>query len=317
MKETESILVIGACGQIGKALTTALRVRYGKNQVTAADIHDKYMVDLEGQPYVQLDVLDKDGLMALMERLEVTQVYHLAAMLSANGERNPQAAWKLNMDSLLNVLDLSVRLGVKKVFWPSSIAIFGPDSAKENCSQESISVPSTIYGISKAAGEYWCKYYFERFGLDVRSLRYPGLIGYTGIPGGGTTDYAVDIFRSALKGDTYQCFLKEDTALPMMFMDDAIRATLELMAAPVSTLSVRTAYNLSALSFTPQEIYREIVKEIPGFEIEYIPDFRQQIAESWPKSIDDQAAQKDWGWKPHYNLENMVTEMLSHIEVFP
>jgi len=317
MKGTENILVIGACGQIGRELTAALRLRYGRDAVLATDIQAKDQVALENSPYVQLDVLDKDKLSELIESQGTTQIYHLAAMLSASGERNPQAAWKLNMDSLMNVLDLSLKYGVKKVFWPSSIAVFGPDSPKQNCPQQGVTEPTTIYGISKAAGEYWCKYYFEKFGLDVRSLRYPGLISYTGAPGGGTTDYAVDIFHSAVKGEVYNCFLKEDTALPMMYMRDAIRATLELMSAPVDALSVRTAYNLGALSFTPAEIYKEIAKEVPGFEINYAPDFRQQIADSWPQSVDDRAAQKDWGWKPAYDLEKMVADMLGHIAVFP
>lgn len=310
----ENILVLGACGQLGGELTAALRLQYGTDSVVAADIQVEDQISADWYPYVQLDVLDKNKLGELIERLKITQVYHLAAMLSANGELNPQAAWRLNIDGLLNVLDLSLKYSVKKVFWPSSIAVFGPDSPKTDCPQQGVTEPSTIYGISKIAGEYWCKYYFEKFGLDVRSLRYPGLISYTGAPGGGTTDYAVDIFRSAAKGESYTCFLKKDTALPMMYMRDAIRATIELMSAPVAALSVRTAYNLGSLSFTPEEIYREILKEVPGFEIDYAPDFRQGIADSWPHSIDDGAARDDWGWKPAYNLEKITAEMLTHIK---
>ena len=317
MKQKEYILIIGALGQIGRELTDELRERYGKENVLAADIRPKEDVSFEKHPYIQLNVMDKVGLENLIAENKFTQIYHLAAMLSASGERNPQAAWALNMESLLSILDLSVKYKVEKVFWPSSIAIFGPDSVKQNCPQQGVTEPTTIYGISKAAGEYWCKYYFEKHGLDVRSVRYPGLISYTGAPGGGTTDYAVDIFHSAVKGEKYTCFLKEDTALPMMYMHDAIRATLELMEAPAESLSVRTAYNLSALSFTPKEIYEEIAKEVPGFEIEYVPDFRQQIADSWPQSIDDSVASKDWGWKPAFDLEKMVKDMLQNIEVYP
>ncbi len=317
MKQKEYILIIGALGQIGRELTDELRERYGKENVLAADIRPKEDVSFEKHPYIQLNVMDKVGLENLIAENKFTQIYHLAAMLSASGERNPQAAWALNMESLLSILDLSVKYKVEKVFWPSSIAIFGPDSVKQNCPQQGVTEPTTIYGISKAAGEYWCKYYFEKYGLDVRSVRYPGLISYTGAPGGGTTDYAVDIFHSAVKGEKYTCFLKEDTALPMMYMHDAIRATLELMEAPAESLSVRTAYNLSALSFTPKEIYEEIAKEVPGFEIEYVPDFRQQIADSWPQSIDDSVASKDWGWKPAFDLEKMVKDMLQNIEVYP
>lgn len=317
MKQKENILIIGALGQIGRELTDELRERYGKENVLAADIRPKEDVSFEKQPYIQLNVMDKDALESLIAENKFTQIYHLAAMLSASGERNPQAAWALNMESLLSILDLSVKYKVGKVFWPSSIAVFGPDSTKQNCPQQGITEPSTIYGISKAAGEYWCKYYFEKHGLDVRSVRYPGLISYTGAPGGGTTDYAVDIFHSAVKGEKYTCFLKEDTALPMMYMHDAIRATLALMDAPAGSLSVRTAYNLSALSFTPKEIYEAITQEVPGFEITYAPDFRQQIADSWPQSIDDSVAAKDWGWKPTFDLKRMVKDMLSNIEVYP
>ena len=315
MKSTEYILVIGACGQIGLELTEALRQKFGTAQVLATDIRPLNQVSVSLQPYRQLDVMDKSALQALMEEKQFTQVYHLAAMLSANGERNPQAAWELNMVSLLSILDLSHQLGVKKVFWPSSIAVFGPDSQKRDCPQQGVTEPSTIYGISKAAGEHWCQYYFDKFGLDVRSLRYPGLIS-AGLPGGGTTDYAVDIFHSAVQQETYTCFLKPDTTLPMMYMPDAIRATLELMDAPAEHLTVRTAYNLAALSFSPSELYEEIKLQVPDFQIDYQPDFRQAIADSWPGSIDDTMARSDWGWKPEYQLRNMTTAMLEGIKTF-
>jgi nucleoside-diphosphate-sugar epimerase len=315
MNETEKILVIGACGQIGRELTAALRLQFSQVSVIAADIIPEDQIQPEVQPYIRLNVLDKEMLETLIVENGITQIYHLAAMLSASGERNPQTAWQLNMDSLLYILDLSVKHSVGKVFWPSSIAVFGPDSQKQDCPQQGITEPSTIYGISKAAGEYWCKYYFEKYGLDVRSIRYPGLISYTGAPGGGTTDYAVEIFHSAVKAEVFTCFLKEDTALPMMYMPDAIRATLELMDAPASKLLVRTSYNLGALSFTPGEIHAAIAKEVSGFEIRYAPDFRQQIADSWPQSVDDTIARRDWGWEPAYDLEKMVTDMLNNISV--
>ncbi|MBE9598244.1 NAD-dependent epimerase/dehydratase family protein [Pedobacter sp. MC2016-24] len=313
MKTKEIILVIGACGQIGRELTSALRKKYGTDSVFATDIAAPETVPASMEPYQKLNVMDTVALESLMESKAFTQVYHLAAVLSANGERNPKAAWDLNMNSLLNVLDLSVKYKVSKVFWPSSIAVFGPNSQKLNTPQYGVMEPTTIYGLSKAAGELWCKYYFEKYGLDVRSLRYPGLIS-AGEPGGGTTDYAVDIFHSAVKAQVYTCFLKEDTGLPMMYMPDAIRATLELMNAPVVNMSVRTAYNIGALSFTPEEIYSEIVKQMPDFKIAYQPDFRQEIADSWPQSIDDSTARKDWGWKPDYDLQSMVEDMLENIK---
>ncbi|KIA95991.1 NAD-dependent epimerase [Pedobacter kyungheensis] len=311
----ETILVIGACGQIGKELLVALREKNGHDNVIAADIHPQESLPAETAPYVKLNVLDAQALEALIVDQQITQIYHLAAVLSAKGESNPTLAWDLNMNSLLSVLDLSVKHKVNKVFWPSSIAIFGPDSEKINCPQQGVTEPSTVYGISKAAGEHWCKYYFEKHGLDVRSLRYPGLISYTGAPGGGTTDYAVDIFHHAVQGKPYTCFLSEETALPMMFMEDAIHATLQLMDAPAENVHIRTAYNLGALSFTPQELAAEIKSQVPEFVVNYAPDFRQAIADSWPSSIDDSAARKDWGWKPAYDLKAMTTEMLENLLV--
>jgi nucleoside-diphosphate-sugar epimerase len=240
-------------------------------------------------------------------------IYLLVAMLSAAGEKNPMLAWQLNMQSLINTLEVAREEGVSKVFWPSSIAVFGMDAQKESCPQNAYSAPSTVYGISKLSGEQWCHYYFHRYGVDVRSIRYPGLISYKTLPGGGTTDYAIEIFHSAIRGEMYSCFLRADKRLPMMYMDDAVRATIELMEANSSDLSVRTAYNLAGISFTPAEIAEEIKRLIPGFTIEYRPDFRQEIADSWPESIDDQVARRDWSWKPVFNLKNMTEEMIRHI----
>ena len=311
----QNILVIGACGQIGRELVSALRLKFGQKHVLAADILPQDDLSIDMFPYHRLDVMDADRLEELIVEEKITQIYLLAAMLSANGEQNPVKAWNLNMTSLLSVLNLSVKHEVEKVFWPSSIAVFGPDSVKTNCPQQGVTEPSTVYGISKVAGEYWCKYYFEKYGLDVRSLRYPGLISHSGAPGGGTTDYAVDIFHHAVQGKSFTCFLKEDTVLPMMYMHDAIRATLELMDAPGEKVLVRTSYNLGALSFTPEQLADEIKKEVPGFMVRYLPDFRQQIADSWPCSIDDGAAQIDWGWKPNYDLKGMVRDMLANLWV--
>lgn len=270
---------------------------------------------LEGTgPYVSLDVMNKEMLHVQVIRQNITQIYLLAAILSATGEKNPNLAWSLNMQSLLNVLDIAREEKLTKVYWPSSIAVFGPTSPKQNCPQQTIIEPTTVYGISKYAGEFWCNYYFQRYGVDVRSLRYPGLISYKSAPGGGTTDYAVEIFHEALEEKKYECFLQEDTYLPMMYMPDAIRATIELMEAPASKISVRTSYNLSGMSFSPTEIAAAIKKYMPEFEITYKPDYRQAIANSWPQSIDDAVARKDWGWKEEYNLEAMVKDMLFNLK---
>lgn len=315
MNSTGKILVIGACGQIGSELTHALRERYGNSQVIAGDRLSADSHTGPGQPYVQLNVLDKDLLSQIVANENITQIYHLAAVLSATGEKEPQLAWQINMQGLLNVLAIAVEAGVEKVFWPSSIAVFGPDSPKENCTQQAVTEPTTVYGISKCAGEYWCNYYHQKYGLDVRSLRFPGLISYLAAPGGGTTDYAVDIFHKAVETGEYECYLEADTSLPMMYMSDAIRATMELMDADAKSLTVRTSYNLAGLSFTPAEVAQAIAKRIPEFRISYAPDFRQQIAESWPGSIDDSIASRDWGWKPKFDLEAMVDEMLKGIRV--
>lgn len=306
----EKILVIGACGQIGVELTLELRRIYGGAQVVASDLREENELLKGTGPYVSLDVMNKEMLHVQIIRQNITQIYLLAAILSATGEKNPNLAWSLNMQSLLNVLDIAKDEQVKKVYWPSSIAVFGPTSPKKDCPQQTIIEPITVYGISKYAGEFWCNYYNHRYGLDVRSLRYPGLISYKSEPGGGTTDYAVEIFYDALEDKKYQCFLKEDTYLPMMYMPDAIRATIELMEANAANITIRTSYNISGMSFSPKEISAEIKKHIPEFIITYQPDYRQTIAESWPQSIDDFVANKDWNWKPQFNLENMTTEML-------
>ncbi|HEY8734639.1 MAG TPA: NAD-dependent epimerase/dehydratase family protein [Puia sp.] len=307
------ILVIGASGQIGTELTLALRQQYGGELVIAADLKREADLLKGSGPFLPLDIMDKEILRVQVRRHEVKTIYLLVAMLSAAGEKNPMLAWQLNMQSLINTLEVAREEGVQKVFWPSSIAVFGKDAPRENCPQDAYAAPSTVYGISKLSGEQWCHYYFYRYGLDVRSIRYPGLISYKTLPGGGTTDYAIEIFHSAIRGEGYTCFLRPDQRLPMMYMDDAVRATIELMEAPISKISVRTAYNLAGISFTPDEIAREIKNLINGFQIEYEPDFRQAIADSWPQSIDDHIAAHDWGWKPAYNLKSMTNEMVRHI----
>jgi nucleoside-diphosphate-sugar epimerase len=304
MKPTK-ILVIGACGQIGTETTIALRQKYGARQVIAAD--QSMLAE------VQLNVLDAVAMSALVEKEHVTQIYLLAAMLSARGEQDIHAAWELNMAGLINVLKIAAQHQLDKVFWPSSIAVFGPGSPKHQCAQDSQTEPHTVYGISKRSGEYWCNYYFEKHGVDVRSLRFPGLISYSSPPAGGTTDYAVDIFHQALAVQAYTCFLKEDTCLPMMYMPDAIRAILELMEAPIENIRLRTSYNLSALSFSPCDLAAAIRQHLPSLHITYEPDFRQFIAESWPVSLDDSPARADWGWKPEFNLESMTADMLAKL----
>ncbi len=310
----ERILVIGASGQIGVELTMALRNIYGNANVVASDLREENELLRGTGPYVSLDVMNKEMLHVQIIRQNITQVYLLAAILSATGEKNPNLAWNLNMQGLLNVLDIAREEKLKKVYWPSSIAVFGPTSPKKDCPQQTVIEPITVYGISKYAGEFWCNYYNRRFGVDIRSLRYPGLISYKSDPGGGTTDYAIEIFHDAIDDKSYTCFLKEDTYLPMMYMPDAIRATLELMEAPADKISIRTSYNISGISFSPAEIAASIKKHIPEFEIKYKPDYRQQIAESWPQSIDDSVANNDWSWKHEYDLEKITADMLSHLK---
>ena len=309
----ERILVIGASGQIGVELTLALRNMYGNSNVVASDLREENDLLKGTGPYVSLDVMNKEMLHVQVIRQNITQIYLLAAILSATGEKNPNLAWSLNMQSLLNVLDIAREENLHKVYWPSSIAVFGPTSPKQNCPQQTVIEPVTVYGISKYAGEFWCNYYNRRYGVDVRSLRYPGLISYKSAPGGGTTDYAVEIFHEALEEKKYECFLREDTYLPMMYMPDAIRATIELMEADASKISIRTSYNISGMSFSPKEISAEIKKHIPDFSITYKPDYRQPIADSWPQSIDDTVARNDWGWKEEFALDRMVKDMFDNL----
>jgi len=309
----EKILVIGSSGQIGVELTMALRKMYGNSNVVASDLREENELLKGTGPYVSLDVMNKEMLHVQVIRQNITQIYLLAAILSATGEKNPNLAWNLNMQGLLNVLDIGREEKLQKIYWPSSIAVFGPTSPKINCPQQTIIEPITVYGISKYAGEFWCHYYNKRFGVDVRSLRYPGLISYKSEPGGGTTDYAIEIFKDALEEKKYTSYLKEDTYLPMMYMPDAIRATTELMEASSSDISIRTSYNISGMSFSPKDIAAEIKKHIAEFVITYKPDSRQTIAESWPQSIDDSTAQNDWKWKPEYDLEMMTKDMLANL----
>lgn len=309
----DRILVIGACGQIGVELTLELRKIYGGANVVASDLREENPLLTGTGPYVSLDVMNKEMLHVQIIRQNITQIYLLAAILSATGEKNPNLAWHLNMQSLLNVLEIAKDENVHKVYWPSSIAVFGPTSPKKDCPQQTIIEPITVYGISKYAGEFWCNYFNQRYQVDVRSLRYPGLISYKSQPGGGTTDYAVEIFHDAIDEKHYTCFLEQDTYLPMMYMPDAIRATIEVMESEMSKISIRTSYNISGMSFSPREIAEEIKTHIPGFSISYEPDYRLKIAQSWPQSIDDSVAAKDWGWKPKYDLAAMVTDMVNNL----
>jgi nucleoside-diphosphate-sugar epimerase len=308
------ILIVGAAGQIGTELVLALENEYGKSAVIASDVKTVPSEALKDSFYIPLDIMDSHELRNIVEKNNVKEIYLLAALLSATAEKNPEFAWKLNMEGLFNVLNLAKDKIVEKVFWPSSIAVFGPTTPKDNTPQQTIMEPSTVYGISKQAGEQWCNYYHQKYGVDVRSIRYPGLISYTSLPGGGTTDYAVDIFYHAKKTNSYTCFLKADTALPMMYMEDAIRATIQLMKAPTEAIKIRTAYNLAGISFTPEQLANSIRERSPGFGINYAPDFRQAIADSWPNSIDDQDAKKDWGWESKYDLNNMVEVMLKNVD---
>lgn len=303
------ILVIGACGQLGSELTLALRESYGKDNVVASDLREPEGTLADG-PFVILNVLDKAAIERVIDQYHINQIYHLAAILSAKGEKDPKFAWDLNMNSLLNVLELARDKKLEKIYWPSSIAVFGPNTPSENTPQNTIMDPNTVYGISKLAGERWCEYYFEKYGVDVRSLRYPGLIGYKAKPGGGTTDYAVDIFYKALEEGKYESFLSEDTYLPMMYMDDAIKATIDLMEADKDQVKIRSSYNVAAISFSPKEIAAEIKNHLPQFTISYNPDFRQSIADSWPDSIDDSCAREQWGWQHQYSLSKMTSTIL-------
>ena len=308
-------IVIGACGQIGTELVLKLREIKGAENVIAADLKDDCPDALKGGPYCKMDILDESFVREYIIENEIKEVYLLAALLSATAEKNPDFAWKLNMEGLFAILNLAKEKHIDKIFWPSSIAVFGPTTPRDNTPQYTVMEPSTVYGISKLAGERWCEYYHAKFDVDVRSIRYPGLISYTSLPGGGTTDYAVDIFYQAKLNVPYVCYLKEDTSLPMMFMEDAIRATIELMDAPKAAVKIRSAYNLSGCSFTPKELASEINSYIPDFKISYAPDFRQAIADSWPKSIDDSAARKDWGWKENYSTSELVRVMIENVNI--
>jgi nucleoside-diphosphate-sugar epimerase len=311
----KKVLVIGAGGQIGTELVIELRKRFGNQQVIAADVKEECSDVLKDGPYVKMDVLDKDFVTTFIKEEKPTDVYLLAALLSATAEKHPEFAWRLNMEGLFTILDLAKDGFIQKIFWPSSIAVFGPTTPREFTPQYTVMEPTTVYGISKLAGERWCEYYFNKFGVDVRSIRYPGLISYTSLPGGGTTDYAVDIFYHAKKSNAYTSFLNEDSALPMMYMEDAIRATIELMEAPKENVKIRSSYNLAGISFTPKQLGDAIANQKDGFTMQYAPDFRQAIADSWPKSIDDSSAQNDWGWKMKYDLSEMVKTMLENVDI--
>jgi nucleoside-diphosphate-sugar epimerase len=307
------ILIIGACGQIGTELTQRLRTIYGVENVIASDIRKLNIDVVNSGPFEVVNALDFNQIQHLVEIHKIDEVYLMAALLSATAEKNPSFAWDLNMNSLFHVLNLAKAGKIKKIFWPSSIAVFGPTTPKENTPQYTIMEPSTVYGISKQSGERWCEYYHNIFGVDVRSIRYPGLISWSSQPGGGTTDYAVDIFHKALSEKKYDCFLSSETKMPMMYMDDAIAATIQIMQAPAEQVKIRSSYNLAAMSFTPKEIASEIMKHIPEFSISYNPDFRQKIADSWPASIDDSLARKDWGWSHRFDIESMTKDMLGHL----
>lgn len=309
----KGILIIGACGQIGTELTLKLRNINEKDAVIASDIREGSKELMNSGPFEFVNALDYDSILRIIKKYQVSEVYLMAAMLSATGERFPEKAWELNMNSLFNVLNLAREGHIKKLFWPSSIAVFGPTTPKENTPQETTMEPTTVYGISKLAGERWCEYYFKKYGVDVRSIRYPGIISWKTNPGGGTTDYAVEIYHNALLIGKYNSFLNKETKLPMMYMDDAIEATIKIMASNTEDIKIRSSYNLAAMSFTPEEIAEEIKKVVPEFQISYNADFRQNIADSWPRSIDDTRAREDWGWKHHFNLEKMSESMLNSL----
>lgn len=305
------VLIIGACGQIGSELTGKLRNERGAENVVAADLKEGTAELMDSGPFEQLDATDKDAIEKVVDHYGISEVYQLAAMLSGTAEKRPMKAWQLNMNSLFNLLELGKENKVDKIFWPSSIAVFGPSTPKENTPQQTVMEPTTVYGISKQAGERWCEYYHKQYGVDVRSIRYPGLLSYKTAPGGGTTDYAIEIFEHALKTQSYTCFLEKDMALPMMFMDDAIRATVELMESPAEDIKVRSSYNLAGIRITPEELAASIQKEISDFSMDVNTDFRQDIAETWPSSIDDSAAQTDWKWSPEFDLEALTDTMLN------
>ncbi|WP_397302883.1 NAD-dependent epimerase/dehydratase family protein [Nonlabens ulvanivorans] len=308
------ILIIGACGQIGTELTIRLREIYGNDNVIAGDIREGSEELMQSGPFEIVDAMNRTSIEDVCLHYEINEVYLMAAMLSATAEKYPKKAWNLNMDSLFHILNIAKEGKIDKVFWPSSIAVFGPTTPKENTPQQTVMEPSTVYGISKQTGERWCEYYYNKYGVDVRSIRYPGLISWKTLPGGGTTDYAVEIFHEALKNNHYDCFLKEDTSLPMMFMEDAIKATVSIMQTKSENIKQRSSYNLAGMTFTPAEIASEITKHLSDFTVTYQPDFRQSIADSWPGSIDDSVAREDWSWSHDYDLEKMVKEMLDNLK---
>ncbi len=310
---SEHILVVGACGQLGTELVEELGKIYGRDHVIASDIRQGEDEVFKAGPFETLDILDKKRLGEILEKYKPSQVYHLAALLSATAEAKPKLGWTLNMDGLFNVLDAAIEFKIGKIYWPSSIAVFGPGTPADNTPQNCVMDPNTIYGISKLAGERYCEYYFRKHKVDVRSLRYPGLIGYKSDPGGGTTDYAVSIYHDALTTGVHTCFLADHTELPMLYMPDALKATLDIMHAPAEKIRIRSSYNLAGMSFSPKDITASIQKYIPGFTTEYNPDHRQAIADSWPNSIDDSDARKDWGWKPQYDLDGMTRDMLINL----
>ena len=307
------ILIIGACGQIGSELTYKLRDIYGVDNVIASDINTRKLDLVNSGPFEIIDAKNYNAIKDCCEQYNVKTIYLMAALLSATGEKYPMEAWDLNMNSLFHVLNLAKEKYIDHIFWPSSIAVFGPTTPKNNTPQHTVMEPSTVYGITKQVGERWCEYYHEKYGVDVRSLRYPGIISWKTLPGGGTTDYAVEIYHEAIKNKSYDCFLNKDTELPMMFMEDAIKATTDIMSAKAETIKIRSSYNLAAISFTPKEIAESIKKHIPNFEIRYTPDFRQAIADSWPKRIDDSQARQDWNWEHSYSLNEITYEMLTQL----
>ena len=308
-----SILILGACGQIGTELTLALREIHGNDQVVASDIREGNETLMSTGPFELLDATNYTAIEDIVVHYEIEEVYLMAAMLSAASEKFPERAWNLNMSSLFNVLNLAKENKIEKIFWPSSIAVFGKNTPRDNTPQRTIMDPNTVYGISKQSGERWCSYYHHKFGVDVRSVRYPGLISWKTLPGGGTTDYAVEIFHSALNEGSYECFLKEDATLPMMFMDDAIKATIQIMSSDAEKIKVRSSYNLAAMSFSPAELTSKIKEHLSGLQVTYNPDFRQDIADTWPRSIDDSRARQDWGWMPEYDLEKTTSIMLEKL----
>ncbi|UII80280.1 NAD-dependent epimerase/dehydratase family protein [Flagellimonas sp. CMM7] len=317
MLERNRILVIGAGGQLGRELCRTLAAVFGEDAVVASDIREEVRTHFSYCHFEPLNIFAPDRMDRIIQGHNITQIYHLAAILSADGEVDPHATWQVNLDGLLLVLETARRMKIEKLFWPSSIAVFGGNTEKKGTRQHTVIQPNTVYGIAKSAGELWCRYYHKKYGLDVRSLRYPGLIGHRSLPGGGTTDYAVDIFHHAVQGRPYTCYLERDMRLPMMYMPDAVKAALDLMREPEEKIKVRTGYNIQGMSFTPLEVYESILRFYPKFKVRFRPDFRQKIAENWPRKVDDSLARNDWGWNPKYDLDFMTEDILNHLEKGP